>query len=295
MTNHFISIDDLSAAEIQKLFHLADSLKNSNREYHSRILEGSSYLKNKILANLFYEPSTRTSSSFHAAMLKLGGRVISINEINYSSVSKGENLEDTIRTIGCYSDIIVLRSQIAGDAKLAAEVSVVPIINAGDGTGEHPTQTLLDLYTIWERFGKIDGLTITMMGDLKNGRTIHSLLHSLKHFNVKINLISPDNLTAPFRYANGVNISLSLILTTNICQQTDVLYMTRVQKERGSIGQYELTKDNVNNFKENMIVMHPFPRNEEIPTWFDTDPRAYYFKQIENGLYVRMALLMSYK
>ena len=295
MLKHFISIDDLSTTEIQKLFHRTASLKNPYSEYYSRILEGSSYLKNKILANLFYEPSTRTSSSFNAAMLKLGGRVISINEINYSSVSKGENLEDTIRTIGCYSDIIVLRSQIAGEAKLAAEVSTVPIINAGDGIGEHPTQTLLDLYTIWEKFGKIDGLTITMMGDLKNGRTIHSLLHSLKHYNVKINLISPDNLTAPFRYANGVNISLSLILTQNICQQTDVLYMTRVQKERGSIGQYELTKDNVDNFKENMIVMHPFPRNEEIPKWFDTDPRAYYFKQIENGLYVRMALLMSYK
>ena len=145
---HLISIDDLSAAEIQKLFHLTDKLKDPNSEYHSRLLKNSSYFKNKILTNLFYESSTRTSSSFNAAMLKLGGRVISINEINYSSVSKGENLEDTIRTIGCYSDIIVLRSQNAGDAKLAAEVSIVPIINAGDGIGEHPSQTLLDLYTI---------------------------------------------------------------------------------------------------------------------------------------------------
>ena len=295
MINHLVSIDDLSTTEIQKLFHSTASLKNPNSEYHSRILNDSSFLKNKILTNLFYEPSTRTSSSFAAAMLKLGGKVMSINEINYSSVSKGENLQDTIRTMGYYSDIIVLRSQNAGGAKFAAEISKVPIINAGDGTGEHPTQTLLDLYTIWEKFGKIDNLTITMMGDLKNGRTIHSLLHSLKHYNVKINLISPDNLTAPFKYAHGININLSLILTKNICQQTDVLYMTRVQKERGSIGQYELIKDNVDNFKENMIVMHPFPRNEEIPKWFDTDPRAYYFKQIENGLYVRMALLMSYK
>ena len=134
-----------------------------------------------------------------------------------------------------------------------------------------------------------------MMGDLRNGRTIHSLLHSLKDFNVKINLVSPDNLSAPFEYAHGININLSLVLTKNIAEQSDVLYMTRVQKERGSTGKYELTKNNVDNFKKNMIVMHPFPRNEEIPRWFDSDPRAKYFNQMKNGLYVRMALLLHYK
>ena len=175
---HLVSIDDLSESDIQILFYRIEDIKNSPQrlKYH---------LNDKILANLFYEPSTRTSSSFAAAMFKLGGNVISINDVNYSSVSKGENLEDTIKTMGLYADMIALRSQNAGDAQKAAEVSEVPIINAGDGNGEHPTQTLLDLYTIWESFKKIDNLTITMMGDLKNGRTIHSLLHSLKHFNVK--------------------------------------------------------------------------------------------------------------
>ena len=205
-----------------------------------------------------------------------------------------ETLEDTVRTIASYVDLIVLRHGERGAAQRAAEVSPVPIINAGDGIGEHPTQTLLDLYTIWSEKGTIDNLTITLMGDLKNGRTIHSLLHSLKDFNVKINLVSPDNLTAPFEYAHGVNISLSLTLTKNICQQSDVLYITRVQKERGSVGNYELTKDNVSNFKKNMIVMHPFPRQNEIPTWFDTDPRAKYFKQIANGLLVRKSLLRNF-
>ena len=165
---HLVSVNDLSDTEIRILFNRTDTIKKNLYIYKNE-LEG------KILTNLFYEPSTRTSSSFHAAMLKLGGEVLSINEITYSSVSKGENLQDTIRTIGCYSDIIVLRSQNAGDAKLAAEVSEVPIINAGDGKGEHPTQTLLDLYTIHENFGRIRDLTITFVGDIVNGRTVHSL------------------------------------------------------------------------------------------------------------------------
>ena len=283
---HLVSIADLDRSQIEEIFKSTEKIKKYPWKYRRKF--GS-----KILTNLFYEPSTRTSSSFYAAMSKLGGDVISINDVTYSSVSKGENLEDTIITMGNYSDIIVLRSLEDGDARKASMVSTVPIINAGDGTGEHPTQTLLDLYTIWEAFGKIDTLTITMMGDLRNGRTIHSLLHSLKDFNVKINLVSPDNLSAPFEYAHGPNINLALVLTKNIAQQSDVLYMTRVQKERGSTGKYELTKDNVSNFKENMIVMHPFPRNEEIPKWFDTDPRAYYFEQMKNGLYIRMALLLS--
>ena len=283
---HLISIDQYDKKSLHSF------LKGvSSEKYGFRYQD---FTTKKQIATLFYEPSTRTSASFHSAATQLGHAVLPINEVNYSSVTKGETLEDTIRTIASYVDLIVLRHGEKGAAQRAAAVSPVPIINAGDGIGEHPTQTLLDLYTIWSEKGKIDNLTITLMGDLKNGRTIHSLLHSLKHFNVKINLVSPDNLSAPFEYAHGVNISLSLTLTKNICQETDVLYITRVQKERGSIGNYELTKDNVSHFKKNMIVMHPFPRLNEIPTWFDTDPRAKYFKQITNGLLVRKALLRSF-
>ena len=185
---HLLSIEDLSFDDIKTLFNYADKLKNDSYIYKDS-------LRGKILTNLFYEPSTRTSSSFHTAMLKLGGEVLSINEINYSSVSKGENLQDTVRTMGCYSDIIVLRSQNAGDAKLAAEVSEVPIINAGDGKGEHPTQTLLDLYTIHENFGRIKNLTITFVGDIVNGRTVHSLFKALeRECTVLPFTISPTNV-----------------------------------------------------------------------------------------------------
>lgn len=283
---HLVSIDQYDKKSLYNFFKSVGSEKYGFRD--------RDFTTKKQIATLFYEPSTRTSASFHSAATQLGYTVLPINEVNYSSVTKGETLEDTVRTIASYVDLIVLRHGEKGAAQRAAEVSPVPIINAGDGIGEHPTQTLLDLYTIWSEKGNIDNLTITLMGDLKNGRTIHSLLQSLEHYNVKINLISPDNLTAPFKYAHGINISLSLKLTKNICQQTDVLYMTRVQKERGSVGSYELTKDNVRNFKKNMIVMHPFPRLNEIPTWFDTDPRAKYFKQITNGLLVRKSLLRSF-
>ena len=283
---HLVSIDQYDKKSLHNFLKSIDSEKYGFRY--------QDFTTKKQIATLFYEPSTRTSASFHSAATQLGYAVLPINEVNYSSVTKGETLEDTIRTIASYVDLIVLRHGEKGAAQRAAAVSTVPIINAGDGIGEHPTQTLLDLYTIWSEKGTIDNLTITLMGDLKNGRTIHSLLHSLKDFNVKINLVSPDNLTAPFEYAHGVNISLSLTLTKNICQQSDVLYITRVQKERGSVGNYELTKDNVSNFKKNMIVMHPFPRQNEIPTWFDTDPRAKYFKQIVNGLLVRKSLLRNF-
>ena len=265
---HLISIDDLTEKDIETLFNCVDKIKNNLYISYKESLKG------KILTNLFYEPSTRTSSSFHAAMLKLGGEVLSINEINYSSVSKGENLQDTIRTMGCYSDIIVLRSQNAGDAKLAAEVSEVPIINAGDGKGEHPTQTLLDLYTIYENFSRIKNLTITFVGDIVNGRTVHSLSKSLKN-------------TCEINYCETYN--------SDKLPKSDVYYLTRVQKERGSTGSYQLTEEHVKEMPDNCIVMHPFPRNEEIPRWFDDDSRAKYFEQMKNGLYIRMALLMLYK
>ena len=279
---HLLSIDEFDRKRIDRLFTHANNLQLG-------ILPQPPEFK-KILANLFYEPSTRTSSSFFSAMTKLGHTVLPINEVVYSSVSKGETLEDTIKTLSSYVDIIVLRHPSVGASKAAARASSVPVINAGDGVGEHPTQTLLDLYTIWRKFRYIDNLTITLMGDLKNGRTVHSLvsvLHDL--YDVKINLVSPDNLQLPDYLDNAM--PKATFLTEDICKTTDVLYMTRVQKERGSIGEYKLTEAHVNLLKKNMIVMHPFPRQNEIPTWFDTDRRAYYFKQIQNGLYVRMAIL----
>ena len=279
---HLLSIDEFNEKRIDKIFTHANNLQIGIRPYPSEY--------KKILANLFYEPSTRTSSSFFSAMTRLGHAVLPINEVVYSSVTKGETLEDTIRTLSSYVDIIVLRHPSVGAAKAAARVSSVPIINAGDGVGEHPTQTLLDLYTIWRKFRHINDLTITLMGDLKNGRTVHSLvsvLHDL--YNVNINLVSPDNLQLPEYLDKGM--PKSTLLTEDICKTTDVLYMTRVQQERGSVGEYKLTQAHVNLLKKTMIVMHPFPRQNEIPTWFDTDLRAYYFKQIQNGLYVRMAIL----
>ena len=279
---HLLSIDEFDRKRIDRLFSHANNLQLG-------ILPQPPEFK-KILANLFYEPSTRTSSSFFSAMTKLGHTVLPINEVVYSSVSKGETLEDTIKTLSSYVDIIVLRHPSVGASKAAARASSVPVINAGDGVGEHPTQTLLDLYTIWRKFRYIDNLTITLMGDLKNGRTVHSLvsvLHDL--YDVKINLVSPDNLQLPDYLDNAM--PKATFLTEDICKTTDVLYMTRVQKERGSVGEYKLTEAHVNLFKKNMIVMHPFPRQNEIPTWFDTDRRAYYFKQIQNGLYIRMAIL----
>ena len=265
---HLVSIGDLTESQIDILFNRVEDIKNNPRRLKY-------ILHDKILANLFYEPSTRTSSSFAAAMYRLGGNVISINDVNYSSVSKGENLPDTIQTMASYSDIIVLRSQNSGDALKATEVSEVPIINAGDGNGEHPTQTLLDLYTIYQNKNRLRDLTITFVGDIVNGRTVHSLSKFLEKDNTCYYCHTYDDLRP---YLNS-----------------DIIYLTRVQKERGSEGSYQLTKEDIKEMSEDCIVMHPFPRNQEIPRWFDSDPRAKYFDQIKNGLYMRMALLMTYK
>jgi aspartate carbamoyltransferase catalytic subunit len=266
---HLISIDDLSHGDRAALFKVADRLI-----YPTTISKNA--MAGKILANVFYEPSTRTSASFHSAMIKLGGQVIPINEINYSSVAKGENIEDTIRTIGCYSDIIVLRTKNAGDAVKAAKVSSVPIINAGDGNGEHPTQTLLDLYTIRKIKMTLHGLNIVFAGDIDNSRTIHSLAKAVDKKNKVV-------------YCNTYSDLLPHLSTA------DVLYMTRVQRERGSEGTYQFTKEHARALKRDCIIMHPFPRNEELPQWVDSLPNSVYFKQIQNGLYIRMALLLSYK
>ena len=277
---HLISIDQYDYQALHTLF------ENVSKEKYGFI--ESNYPKKSQIATLFYEPSTRTRASFHSAAIQLGYSVLPINEVTYSSVTKGETLEDTIRTIGSYVDLIVLRHSEKGAAKRAAEVSTVPIINAGDGNGEHPTQTLLDIYTIWKTFKKINGLTITLMGDLKNGRTVHSLIKILRHYKVKINLISPDSLKLPKEYYKNSDIEYSIFPKD---LQTDILYVTRIQKERGSKEDYKLSYDELISLPSNAIVMHPLPRAGEIPVLFDNDPRAKYFEQIKNGLLVRKALL----
>jgi aspartate carbamoyltransferase len=260
-------------------------------------------LKGKILANLFYEPSTRTSSSFLAAMERLGGSVIPINEVTYSSVAKGESLPDTIRTLETYADVIVLRHPEVGSARLAAQYASKPIINAGDGIGEHPTQALLDLFTIEEELGRVDGLTVTLLGDLRYGRTVHSLARLLAAFKVRLNYVSPGQLRMPAELVaelgeRGIDQSEGTELEP-VLGETDVLYVTRVQKERfEDLGDYErlkgaytITPATLSAAKDEMIVMHPFPRVGEIALEVDADPRAAYFRQMEYGLYVRMALL----
>ena len=260
-------------------------------------------LKGKLLANLFYEPSTRTSSSFAAATQRLGGNVIQINNVTFSSVSKGEELRDTILSMGSYSDAIVLRHPDEGSADIAAEVSAKPIINAGDGIGEHPTQALLDIFTIVEELGTIDGLTVTMLGDLKYGRTVHSLAKLLALYDVKLNFVAPDLLKAPTALVDSLIESgvgpCKHVDLDSIISETDVLYVTRVQRERfadQSVYEkvnrcYAVNVDTMDIAKERMIVMHPLPRVDEISRAVDEDPRAAYFRQMEYGMYVRMALL----
>ncbi len=260
-------------------------------------------LKGKILANLFYEPSTRTQSSFMAAMQRLGGSVIPISEVRYSSVSKGESLPDTVRTLECYADVIVLRHHEVGAAAQAAEAARKPIINAGDGPGEHPTQALLDLFTIREELGRLDGLTVTMLGDLKFGRTVHSLSRLLSLFGATLHFVSPEQLRMPAKVtdelkARGISYTEHASLSA-VLPETDVLYVTRVQKERfEDLALYEslkhafiITPETMKLAKPKMALMHPLPRVGEISTDVDADPRAAYFRQMEYGLYVRMALL----
>jgi aspartate carbamoyltransferase len=293
-----LSVKQFTRDDLEYIFGVAHEMREMVQRVGSFDL-----LKGKILANLFYEPSTRTSSSFTSAMERLGGSLIPINEVHYSSVAKGESLPDTIRTLECYADVIVLRHPEVGASALAAKFARKPIINAGDGIGEHPTQALLDLFTIYEELGEVDGLTITMLGDLKYGRTVHSLARLLSLYNVEINYVSPDILKIPAEIideVNGKGISQDEFNALEpILPETDVLYVTRVQKERfEDISQYEnvksafiITPETMTKAKERMIIMHPLPRVGEISMEVDQDPRAAYFRQMEYGLYVRMALL----
>ncbi|RJO60128.1 aspartate carbamoyltransferase [candidate division WS5 bacterium] len=260
-------------------------------------------LRGRILASLFFEPSTRTRFSFESAMERLGGSVISTTGVTFSSMAKGETLEDTIKTIERYADVIVIRHPEEGSAQIAADHSKKPVINAGDGAGEHPTQALLDYYTIRKEKGKIIGLKIALVGDLKNGRTIHSLLMLLaKYENVEFYLVSPDKLKIPEKYIEILEKQGLVFKETanleEVLPKIDVLYMTRIQKERfEKKDEYEklknsfiLCKKMLEKAKNDMVIMHPLPRVNEISVEVDSDSRAKYFDQVENGLYIRMAL-----
>eukprot|EP01035_Chromulina_nebulosa_P029832 gene29832-39576_t len=305
---HIISIRDLS---IEYVIHLLQA-----SEHMRKVVEnsgGDESLKNKVLASVFYEPSTRTSCSFQAAMLRLGGSVICINE-NHSSVKKGESLEDTIRTMASYCDVIVLRHPVKGSALVASNNSLnKPVINAGDGAGEHPTQALLDLYTIKAELGVIGGssdckMVVTLLGDLKFGRTVHSLAILLSNFpNIQLVYVSPAGLEMPAEIkeivaAKHYNIEqVEAKSLDEVIGITDVLYVTRIQKERFSseedynnvMGSYCVDKNVMLKAKEKMIVMHPLPRLSEISPEIDGDPRAAYFRQMEYGMFMRMAILNS--
>ena len=293
-----LSVSQFAREDLETIFAVAHEMSEMVQRVGSFDL-----LKGKVLTNLFYEPSTRTSSSFVAAIERLGGSVIQINNVTFSSVSKGESLRDTVRTMESYTDAIVLRHPEKGSAAEAAAAASKPVINAGDGPGEHPTQALLDSYTIREEMGGIDGLTVTMLGDLKYGRTVHSLARLLTLYDVKINYVSPDILRMPEYLVEEVDAAgIGQTQTTDldaVIGDTDVLYVTRIQKERfGDQAEYDqvkdsyvITPDTLKAAKERMIVMHPLPRVGEISTEVDDDPRAAYFRQMEYGMYVRMALL----
>nr|XP_019044546.1 carbamoyl-phosphate synthase, large subunit [Kwoniella bestiolae CBS 10118]OCF23476.1 carbamoyl-phosphate synthase, large subunit [Kwoniella bestiolae CBS 10118] len=296
---HILSVKQFDREDLHVLFNLASEMR-SQVERSGAV----DTLKGRVLCTLFYEPSTRTSTSFEAAMKRCGGEVVQVSA-STSSVQKGESLADTIRTVGCYSDAVVLRHPAVGSSKAAAKSSPVPIINAGDGIGEHPTQSLLDVFCIREELGSVNGITITLIGDLKNGRTVHSLVKLLSLYDVTINFVSPPSLTMPDSVKSeasraGVRWNESTVLSDEIIAKSDVLYATRVQKERfENIGEYEAVKDIyvINNdvlakAKESAIVMHPLPRVNEIDPEVDFDSkRAAYFRQMRYGLFVRMALL----
>jgi aspartate carbamoyltransferase catalytic subunit len=290
-----ISIEDFSREEINYIL-------NSSRAMEPLAAKGSDMLKGKILATLFFEPSTRTRLSFEAAMLKLGGSIIGFADAEIASVRKGENLADTVRTVENYADVIALRHPLEGAAKLAAEFSKVPILNAGTGAEEHPTQAFMDLYTVQKEKGKIDGLKIALVGDLRYGRTVHSLAYALSLYNIELYLISPESLRMRNEVIRAIKNKVSIIEDANlekIIPQIDVLYVTRIQKERFPDqveyakvkGIYKIDLKTLKSAKKDMIILHPLPRVDEIDAEVDSKPQARYFQQVWNGIVVRMALL----
>jgi aspartate carbamoyltransferase catalytic subunit len=290
-----ISIEDFSREEITYIL-------NNSKTMEPVATQGSDMLKGKILATLFFEPSTRTRLSFEAAMLKLGGSVIGFAEAEIASVKKGENLADTVRTVENYADVIALRHPLDGAAKLAAELSKVPIINGGSGSEEHPTQALIDLYTMQKEKGKIDGLKIALVGDLRYGRTVHSLAYALSLYNIDLYLISPESLRMRREVLRTIQNKIPVTEDSNlekVIPQIDVLYVTRIQKERFPDpaeyakvkGVYKINLETLSTAKKDLIILHPLPRVDEIAAEVDKTPQARYFQQVWNGVVVRMALL----
>ena len=291
-----VSIDDLNTEEILKILdHAVEFEKNPV----SRLLEG------KVIATLFFEPSTRTRLSFESAINRLGGKIVGFTDSGVTSVSKGETLHDTIRMVSSYSDLIVMRHPIEGSARFASEISSVPVINAGDGANQHPTQTMLDLYSIRKTQGTLDNLNLFMVGDLKYGRTVHSLMMAMSRWNTTFNFISPEELKMPeeFKlYLDNLGLKYYEHLDfTDIISRADIIYMTRVQRERFSDPiEYEKVKNvyvlknaMLANTKPNMRILHPLPRVNEIHTDVDSNPKAYYFEQALNGVFTRQAILCS--
>lgn len=291
-----ISIRDFSRDEVDYILKVADLMEPISRR-------GGNLLEGKILASLFFEPSTRTRLSFESAMHRLGGEVVGFAESHVSSVEKGENLADTVRAVEKYADVIVLRHPLEGAARLAAEFAAVPVINGGSGAEEHPTQALLDLYTIKQEKGRIDGLKIALAGDLRYGRTVHSLTYALALYNInKLYLISPDLLRMRQEVREDVSHKIRIVeghSVEDVISEIDVLYVTRIQKERFPDSEeyekikdsYRITLDSLKKAKGDLIIMHPLPRVTEIAPEVDLTPYAKYFKQVKYGLTLRMALL----
>ncbi|RLI41518.1 aspartate carbamoyltransferase [Candidatus Bathyarchaeota archaeon] len=290
-----ISIKDFSREEIDYILNIAKAMEPLAKK-------GSNMLKGKILATLFFEPSTRTRLSFEAAMHKLGGSTIGFAEAEIASVKKGENLADTVRVVENYADVIALRHPLEGAARLAAEFAKVPIINGGSGAEEHPTQALLDLYTIMKEKGGIDGLKIALVGDLRYGRTVHSLAYALSLYNIELYLVSPESLKMRREVLETIKERISVTARSNlekVVSLVDVLYVTRIQKERFPEpaeyakvkGSYRIDLETLKKAKEDLIILHPLPRVDEIAAEVDRTPYAKYFQQVWNGIVVRMALL----
>ncbi|EGK01628.1 aspartate carbamoyltransferase [Dysgonomonas gadei] len=290
-----VSITDYSREDILRIINLTKKFdENPNR----RLLEG------KVCATLFFEPSTRTRLSFETAVNRLGGRIIGFSDAATTSSSKGETLKDTIAMVNNYADIIIMRHHLEGAARYASEVSSIPIINAGDGANQHPTQTMLDLYSIFKTQGTLENLELTVVGDLKYGRTVHSLIIGMSHFNPTFNFVAPEELRLPETYKNfcdshNIKYEEYTDFSPEVINNADILYMTRVQRERFTdLMEYEkvknvyiLKKDMIAETKENLRILHPLPRVNEIQQDVDDSPKAYYFEQAKNGVFTREAVI----
>ncbi len=294
-SNSLVSISDINKEEILRLLEQARYFEENPNH---KILDG------KVVATLFFEPSTRTRLSFETAVNRLGGRVIGFSDASTTSSSKGETLKDTIKMVSNYVDLIIMRHYLEGAARYASEVTDTPVINAGDGANQHPTQTMLDLYSIYKTQGTLENLTITMVGDLKYGRTVHSLLMAMRYFNPTFRFVACNELQMPSEYKdfcdkNGIAYSEHTDFSADVINSSDIIYMTRVQRERFTdIMEYEKVKDlytlhnaMLDGSRDNLRILHPLPRVNEIDYDVDDNPKAYYFQQAQNGLYARQAII----